>query len=168
VKLVVIPCNHDERDAWYAGEIMKAFYRDFGYVEVLQGNAPTHEKVDQWGNNAWMFLHGRDMKVKKMPSFFSNEYREVWGKSPWREVITGDKHKRTRHTPGDFRETNGCIVRISPSLAAPGAWSRRHGYVDAVRGSQCLTWHKVNGYDGDIPFNLIDEESLPEGVAETI
>jgi hypothetical protein len=166
VRVVVIPGNHDERDAWYAGEILRERYRDQKHIKILQQNKPTLEKTDKFGNCGFLWFHGKNQKLKELPSFFANQYRKLWGKTRWHEIITGHKHKRTKHTVGDYFEADGAITRISPSLASPDAWHYREGYVSVVRGAQCLTWHKAMGYDGDIPFNILDEAQFDgvEGV----
>lgn len=162
VRIVVIPGNHDERDAWYAGEILREAYKGEDHASVIQENKPTLEKTDKFGKCGFMWFHGKDQKLKDLPTFFANEYHRLWGQTKWREIITGHKHKRTKHTVGDFYESDGAITRISPSLAAPDAWHYRKGYTEAVRGSQCLTWHRELGYDGDIPFNVIDEDKIEQ------
>ncbi len=162
VRVVVIPGNHDERDAWYQGEILRARYEDHPHIRVLHDNRPVLEKTDRFGRTGFLWMHGKDIRLKDLPMFFANAYRELWGQTAWHEIVTGHLHKRTKHTVGDFVEADGAVCRISPSLCAPDAWHYRKGYVSVVRGSQCLTYHREAGYDGDIPFNVFDDRTTED------
>ena len=80
------------------------------------------------------------------------EYPEEWGKSSYREILTGHMHKRWSD------EMNGVIVRICPALCPADKWHSDNGYVGNRRAAEAFVYDYEGGlraiFNYDVPPTL--------------
>jgi hypothetical protein len=71
------------------------------------------------------------------------EAPELWAKSIYREIHTGDKHNK-KDIIYSANEGNGVVVRILRSLAASDAWTFSKGF-NSLRAAESFLWDKEKG-----------------------
>lgn len=140
VQVIMIPGNHDEQSVFTLGDSLMCWFRNCADVEI--DNRPTSRKYMEFGKNLLAFEHGDGVKPKEMPLIMAAEAPEAWGRTKWREVITGHLHKTKLE---DFVGVN---VRILPSLCAADKWHHKQGYVGSRRAAEAYVYHIEDGWVG--------------------
>ena len=139
VQVVVISGNHDFERMFYAGDVIKGWYRNDKNVVV--DNSIESRKYVEYGVNMLMYTHGDKEKPSEMPLIMATEQPEMFARCPIREVHCGHLHKEM------VNEYRGIKVRFIPSICANDDWHRTMGY-SAIRTGQAYIWSKTNGLEG--------------------
>jgi hypothetical protein len=139
VHVVVISGNHDFERMFYAGDVIKGWYRNDKNVVV--DNSMDSRKYVEYGVNMIMYTHGDKEKPSEMPLIMATEQPEMFARCPVREVHCGHLHKEM------VNEYRGIKVRFIPSICANDDWHRTMGY-SALRTGQAYVWSKTNGLEG--------------------
>ena len=104
----------------------------------------SKRKYYSYGQNLVMFTHGSEEKLNKLPGIMAVEVPELWAKSRFREVHSGDKHHR-EEILYRANEQEGVVVRILSSPSPTDAWHASKGFVGALQGSQSFLWDREDG-----------------------
>jgi hypothetical protein len=139
VHVVVISGNHDFERMFYAGDVIKGWYRNDKNVVV--DNSMESRKYVEYGVNMIMYTHGDKEKPSEMPLIMATEQPEMFARCSVREVHCGHLHKEM------VNEYRGIKVRFIPSICANDDWHRTMGY-SALRTGQAYIWSKTNGLEG--------------------
>jgi hypothetical protein len=139
VHVIVVSGNHDFERMFYAGDVIKGWYRNDKNVVV--DNSMESRKYVEYGVNMLMFTHGDKEKPSEMPLIMATEQPEMFARCPIREVHCGHLHKEM------VNEYRGIKVRFIPSICANDDWHRTMGY-SALRTGQAYIWSKTNGLEG--------------------
>ena len=139
VHVVVISGNHDFERMFYAGDVIKGWYRNDKNVVV--DNSMDSRKYVEYGVNMLMYTHGDKEKPSEMPLIMATEQPEMFARCPVREVHCGHLHKEM------VNEYRGIKVRFIPSICANDDWHKTMGY-SALRTGQAYVWSKTNGLEG--------------------
>ena len=139
VQVVVISGNHDFERMFYAGDVIKGWYRNDKNVVV--DNSMDSRKYVEYGVNMIMYTHGDKEKPSEMPLIMATEQPEMFARCTVREVHCGHLHKEM------VNEYRGIKVRFIPSICANDDWHRTMGY-SAIRTGQAYIWSKTNGLEG--------------------
>jgi hypothetical protein len=139
VHVIVISGNHDFERMFYAGDVIKGWYRNDKNVVV--DNSMESRKYVEYGVNMLMYTHGDKEKPSEMPLIMATEQPEMFARCPVREVHCGHLHKEM------VNEYRGIKVRFIPSICANDDWHRTMGY-SALRTGQAYIWSKTNGLEG--------------------
>lgn len=139
VHIIVISGNHDFERMFYAGDVIKGWYRNDKNVFV--DNSLDSRKYIEYGVNMLMYTHGDKEKPSEMPLIMATEQPEMFARCPIREVHCGHLHKEM------VNEYRGIKVRFIPSICANDEWHRTMGY-SALRTGQAYIWSKTNGLEG--------------------
>jgi len=139
VHVVVISGNHDFERMFYAGDVIKGWYRNDKNVVV--DNSMDSRKYVEYGVNMIMYTHGDKEKPSEMPLIMATEQPEMFARCPVREVHCGHLHKEM------VNEYRGIKVRFIPSICANDDWHKTMGY-SALRTGQAYVWSKTNGLEG--------------------
>lgn len=139
VQVVVISGNHDFERMFYAGDVIKGWYRNDKNVVV--DNSMESRKYVEYGVNMLMYTHGDKEKPSEMPLIMATEQPEMFARCSVREVHCGHLHKEM------VNEYRGIKVRFIPSICANDDWHKTMGY-SAVRTGQAYIWSKTNGLEG--------------------
>jgi hypothetical protein len=101
-------------------------------------------KYVEWGNCLLGLTHGNEEKHGDLRHIMSEEAREAWARTVFREWHLGHLHhkKETHFQP--LSEINGVMVRILSSLSATDAWHYLKGYLP-LRAAQAFLWDKQDG-----------------------
>lgn len=155
VRVVVVPGNHDEADAYYQGLILEAFYRADKHVTV--DNRKALHKTHRHGLCGWLWAHGKEIKGgASLASFFALAAPEVFAATRWREVHTDHLHNRKRQRiQPELTEEGGVVWEQAPSISPPDEWHSRKGYVGAVRGAEARVYHAEAGPVATLPFTVL-------------
>ena len=139
VHVVVVSGNHDFERMFYAGDVIKGWYRNDKNVVV--DNSMESRKYVEYGVNMLMYTHGDKEKPSEMPLIMATEQPEMFARCSVREVHCGHLHKEM------VNEFRGIKVRFIPSICANDDWHRTMGY-SALRTGQAYIWSKTNGLEG--------------------
>jgi hypothetical protein len=139
VHVIVVSGNHDFERMFYAGDVIKGWYRNDKNVVV--DNSMDSRKYVEYGVNMLMYTHGDKEKPSEMPLIMATEQPEMFARCPVREVHCGHLHKEM------VNEYRGIKVRFIPSICANDEWHKTMGY-SALRTGQAYIWSKTNGLEG--------------------
>jgi len=143
VDVLIIKGNHDEEKSFYVGDALECWYHNNPNVKI--DNGAMSRKYYSYGRLLLGFTHGYHEKLDKLPLIMAMEVPDLWGKSSYREIHTGDKHyKRDRLFSIDdlATEGTGVVVRILRSLAPTDAWTFNKGLVGALRAAEAFLWNE--------------------------
>ena len=139
VQIIVVSGNHDFERMFYAGDVIKGWYRNDKNVVV--DNSMESRKYVEYGVNMIMYTHGDKEKPSEMPLIMATEQPEMFARCSVREVHCGHLHKEM------VNEYRGIKVRFIPSICANDDWHKTMGY-SAIRTGQAYIWSKTNGLEG--------------------
>lgn len=139
VHVIVVSGNHDFERMFYAGDVIKGWYRND--INVVVDNSMDSRKYIEYGVNMLMYTHGDKEKPSEMPLIMATEQPEMFARCPIREVHCGHLHKEM------VNEYRGIKVRFIPSICANDEWHKNMGY-SALRTAQAFIWSKTNGLEG--------------------
>lgn len=146
VEVKIVPGNHDMYSNYWLGKYMKAWYRDAKHVKV--DNSKSTRKFFKFGNNAFMFLHGNEVRRTNMIPVFAVEGSHVFPEATYREIHTGHFHGR-RETVELITEEYGVITKIHPSLSDSNDWEALKAYTLNNKAGIVSFYHKENGLESD-------------------
>lgn len=150
VHVVVVGGNHDPLTSFMLGEVIDAYYLDDRAVTV--DNGPQPRKYHKYGNTSFLFAHGKDEKVDKLPITMMREFPD--GRDcEYHEVHLGHIHKKMRGFEIDVNDDMGAMVRWLPSLAPNDAWHSKKGYIHR-RSAEVLFFDREKGYAGSGVSNV--------------
>ena len=76
---------------------------------------------------------------------FSIQFKEMWGKAEYREILFGDQHKKMQWKTGS-QVTHGAILfRQLTALSKIDYWHYEHMFTDAVPGGEAFVYSKDHG-----------------------
>jgi len=145
VHVIVVQGNHDFERMFYAGDVIKGWYRND--KNVIVDNSISSRKYVEYGVNMLMYTHGDKEKPSDMPLIMATEQPEMFARCPIREVHCGHLHKEM------VNEYRGIKVRFIPSICANDDWHRTMGY-EALRTGQAFIWGKDKGLEGYLQTTL--------------
>lgn len=144
VDVVIVPGNHDSNTSFFLGELLKAQYR--GHANVKIDNAARMRKYYAYGKTLLGFTHGNHEKLMELPMIMASEAPVAWGQSKWREFHIGHfHHRKAMQLAPYYQDTNGCLVRILPTLTAQDDYHSRQGYVCATKAAEAYIYSKHDG-----------------------
>lgn len=145
VDVIVVSGNHDYERMFYAGDVLKGWYRNDENVTV--DNSESSRKYVEYGVNMIMFTHGDKEKPQDLPLIMATEQPEMFARSKFRETHCGHLHKEM------VNEYRGIKVRFIPSICPNDEWHKLMGY-EASRAGQAYIWNKKTGFDGYLQSNV--------------
>lgn len=137
VKVIMVPGNHDELSVWHLGDSLECLFANDPEVTVV--NDPAKRKYYEHGKVMLMFTHGNTGKLADYPITMATEQPEMFGRTKFREVHTGDKHQEA------LQEIHGVKVRIFGALSATDAWHSNQFYTGMQRTATAMVFHKDEG-----------------------
>lgn len=156
IRVIIVRGNHDYLSSYHLGHSLQMLFR--GTEDIVVDNDPSARKYYQWGGVMLGFGHGNKPKrAADFAALMAVERPDIWGKTFWREMHTGDKHHREKISPrADYREAGGATVRILPSLCAADDWHAEMGFVGNVRCAEAYVWSKTEGLLGTATYAVPD------------
>jgi hypothetical protein len=139
---IIVPSNHSENSDLALGEVWKCQFEHDDRIRV--DNDEDTDKVFEWGLNSLLMTHGHTVKWENLPLLFAVEYPQIWGRTKYREVLTGHFHHSKKRQIGDYQEMQGVTCRISPSLSPTDRWHRRFGYY-SIPGAEVFIYNREKG-----------------------
>lgn len=136
VEVFYVMGNHDTMSAFYATRYLYAWYKDSDDVFV-DSNSQARRYIE-YGKCLLGFTHG-DKEGKRIFSLMQTEQSEAWGRTLYREFITGHIHHET------VKEQSGLKVRTTSTICGTDAWHYLSGYVGNLQQIQAFVWNKNKG-----------------------
>lgn len=147
VEVLMAEGNHDIATSYVVGELLKERYRNNPQVKVMNNDKPYYATI--FGKTLLGFHHGHLTKKDKLPAFFAQEFRQLWGQTEHAHIHCGHYHHL------DEKEDNGATVLQHPTLTAADAYSARYGYHSLQRAMR-ITYHRE--YTGEYDRRYISPE----------
>jgi hypothetical protein len=161
VDVIPVPGNHDNDSTLTMAEAVYCWFHNYKDVLVDYQN-PTPRKYIEWGHVMMMWTHGNDIKLRKLMDIMPIEEPEMWGRTRFREIHTGDKHHREAETQKLITEELGTVARILPSFCAADSWHSGKGFIGNQRMAESYMWNKWEGLLGTAYYTKqSDKYSLP-------
>lgn len=136
VDVVLVAGNHDEEIAYFAMEVLAAWYRNNDRVRVWDNI--RQRKYVEFGINLIGYDHGAHA-FNKLPACMSVEASQAWSRTKQREWHTG--HLHSLHV----KEEAGVTVRRLRSVTSNDAWHDKEGFIGALCQSQTFQWCRNSG-----------------------
>lgn len=144
VKVTAVPGNHDRASTYWIGQILAAWYRDDGRVEV-EAPGPFSRVYLRFGATLLMTHHGDAIKTKDVESIMIRERPKDFAECVFREAHSGHLHtagKKRLHAT----DTIGTVTaRQLPSLSPTDAWHDQMGFVGSPRFAEAHVYDPVEG-----------------------
>lgn len=143
VEVLWVPGNHDMHSSFYLAHVLKQHFKDDKYVEI--DVSPPWRKARLWGNLLVGFTHDASTKQSETVNILPQFWPKEWGKSKYRELHTGHKHKKEEIKYKPTQTVGGTIIRQIPTMSVIDKWHFDEKFVDAVPGGESFIWSKKNG-----------------------
>jgi hypothetical protein len=143
VEVIWIPGNHDFLASYMLAFALKQYFKDDKRISVDVTENP--KKARLWGN----LLVGWTHRIVGKHTVWSNElaqqFKELWGKSVFREWHHGDQHtkKDVKITP--IFTSGGVTCRQITALSPVDKWHSDNVFTDAIPGGESFLWSKDIG-----------------------
>lgn len=146
VDIIINAGNHDTQKSWYLGEVLDATFASHPHIRV--DNRPIRRKYYRYARNLLGFTHGDEEKGQNLGQLMSQEARQDWGETLYREWHMGHLHKDWSD------ERMGVRSRISPALCPADAWHNQKAFVQNIRGARGIVWTREDGIASVAHYNL--------------
>lgn len=148
VKVKVVPGNHDTQSAFTLGDSLECKFEN--YTDVFVDNGPISHKIVEWGDVFLLLTHGDKGKQSDYGIWMATEYPEVFGRTKFREIHVGHKHKTA------LDEKFGVRVRTFSALCPPDEWHAGNNFVGNLRVAEGLVFNKKFGLKAHFYHTEID------------
>jgi len=136
VEIFYVMGNHDTMSSFYATRYLHAWYKDCNNV-FIDSNAKARKYIE-YGKCLIGFTHG-DKEGKRIFNLMQTEQSEAWGRTKYREWLTGHVHHET------VKEEGGVKVRTVSAICGTDAWHYLSGFVGSLEQVQAFVWNKNKG-----------------------
>jgi hypothetical protein len=148
VEVKLVPGNHDTLSTFTLGDSLECVFANDPEVSV--DNAPILHKIVEWGKVLLMLTHGHLGKQTDYGIWMATEYPEQFGRSRFREIHVGHRHKTA------LDEKFGVRVRTLSALCPPDNWHSVNGFVGNLRTAEALVFNKEEGLVAQFYHNELD------------
>ncbi len=139
--VVMAEGNHDMASSVWLRTMFKALLENEPRVTVDDSALPYY--VFEFGEVMLAWHHSHLKKMDGLPQLMAAQFPQIWGRTRWRYVSTGDKHHASE------KEHPGIMVIQHPTLAARDAYAARGGWF-ANRAMSAITFHRRFGQVGRV------------------
>lgn len=148
VDVLLVPGNHDAQSNFTLGDSLECWFHK--YPDVNVDNSPLPHKYFTWGDNFVILTHGDKGKQSDYGIWMASTYPEMFGKSKFREVHIGHRHKSM------VDEKFGIRVRTLSSLSAADEWHSSQNFVNNLRCAEGFVWNKNQGLITQVYHTEVD------------
>lgn len=134
------PGNHDDILGRAIGSYTYQLYLHNKRCNVFKGDNPF--QYFHKGEVLLGFAHGHTCKLSSLPGKMADDQYKLWGKSTYRQWITGHVHHNSWQ---QFKEHPGCAVETVGIIPPKDAYAHGGGY-GAGRGIQGIVFDSKYGY----------------------
>jgi len=152
VHVMVIPGNHDRESVMHLGDMLEVYYDNNSNVCV--DNSDSQMKMMVYGKNMVISDHGDGAKAASLPGIISQRYKNAWSDVDFVEVHRGHLHTNKAAKFQAIEELNGITVRNLASLSATDSWHDGKGFIGNIKKAQAFLYHRQNGLQGILNFNV--------------
>lgn len=148
VEVKVVPGNHDTLSAFTLGDSLECTFHN--YQDVSVDNAPALHKIVEWGDVLLALMHGHAGKQTKYGIWLASQYPVEFGRTKFREVHVGHKHKSA------VDEEFGIRVRTFSALCPADEWHATNLFTGNLRVAEGLLWNKTFGLSAQYFHTEVD------------
>lgn len=148
VEVKLVPGNHDTLSTFTLGDSLDCKFEN--YPDVAVDNEPIKHKSIEWGKCFVLLTHGHEGKQSDYGMWMASQYPEVFGRTKFREIHVGHKHKSA------LDEKFGVRVRTLSALCPPDAWHADNNFVGNLRTAEAMVWNKDRGLVATFFHNEVD------------
>jgi len=151
VKVIIAQGNHDLSTSDTLRHLIRRYYRRNDRLEVIGGPNPFY--AYQHGKTMIGAHHGHSRKRATLPSYFSQCFAEMWGKTEFRYLHVGHLHQY------HAEEKGGAVTIQHSTLAAAEAYAACR-YDKSHRAINTITYSDKFGMlaQAFIPVEMVLEE----------
>jgi hypothetical protein len=144
VKVILVQGNHDGTSSLWLSKVLRAWFRNDDHVEI--DCRPVLRKAELWGTTFIGFTHKiPPSKIAAAQADFSIQFKELWGKAEYREILFGDQHKKMQWKTGSQITHGAILFRQLTALSKIDYWHYEHMFTDAVPGGEAFVYSKDHG-----------------------
>jgi len=144
VEVILVQGNHDQTSSLWLSKVLRAWFKDDEHVTF--DCEPKLRKARLWGQTFVGLTHQiLPSKLAAAQADFSIEYKEMWGKAEFREVLFGDQHKKRTWKTGSQITHGSIMFRQLTALSPIDYWHYENLFTDAVPGGEAFVYNKVTG-----------------------
>lgn len=148
VEVKLVPGNHDTLSTFTLGDSLECMFDR--YHDVRVDNDPKKHKVVEWGDCFLLLTHGHEGKQSDYGVWMASQYPEIFGRTKFREVHAGHKHKSA------LDEKFGIRIRTLSALCPPDVWHADNLFVGNLRTAEAMVWNKTRGMVASFYHNEIN------------
>jgi len=152
VHVMVIPGNHDRESMMHLGDTLELYYENHEDVKV--DNNDCLMKMLVYGKNMVVSDHGDGCKVNDLPGIISQRYKNAWSDVDYVEVHRGHLHTNKSTKLQAIEELQGITIRNLSSMSATDYWHDSKGYIGNIKKAQAFLFHRKNGLQGILNYNV--------------
>jgi hypothetical protein len=146
VHVTWVPGNHDPNVSYYMCDALSEIFSDDKDVSV--DISPKWRKYYPFGKCLVAYTHGIEEPMRDLPSIVATEEPELWGKSKYREIHIGHKHRKMQMHWVNVDTMPGTVVRMIPSIAGTDQWHYKKGYIKSYHAAEAYVWDANHGVIG--------------------
>ena len=137
-----VPGNHSRMADFTLAHLLRAYFHNDPAVHVDCSASPY--KFHRFGATLIGYEHGHSINAIRLASIMSNERRQDWAETEYREFHLGDQHRKASSVPSCFEE-QGVSIEFIPGLTAPNEWHRIKGFNHQKRGAMAFVYDFKTG-----------------------
>jgi hypothetical protein len=146
VHICWVPGNHDPNVSYYMCDVLSEVFANDDDVTV--DKSPKWRKYYPFGKCLIAYTHGVEEPLRDLPAIVATEEPELWGKSKYREIHIGHKHKKMQMHWVNVDTQPGTVIRMIPSIAGTDQWHYKKGYIKAYHAAESYLWDHDHGVIG--------------------
>jgi hypothetical protein len=143
VHVVIVQGNHDWERTFALGESLECWYN--GCSNVTIDNNAMSRKYFRYGESLIGFTHGDCEKSDALPYMMSEERKQDWADTKFREFHLGHIHRKRTIQYKSTEDYNGITIRYLRSLSGTDAWHAKNAYKGNVKSAEGFIWDFNNG-----------------------
>jgi hypothetical protein len=144
VDVILVQGNHDQTSSLWLAKVLRAWFRNDEHVNI--DCRPALRKAILWGTTFIGFTHKiQPSKIAAAQGDFSIQFKEMWGKASYREVLFGDQHKKMQWKTGSQITHGAILFRQLTALSKIDYWHYENLFTDAVPGGEAFVYSKDHG-----------------------
>lgn len=161
VQVVIMPGNHDVHFTYFLGLVIEAKYCNNKNVtcnKIDVDVTPRGRKYHKYGQNMFMFAHGKNEKVSKIHNIMSTDEPEMWATCKYKYSFLGHTHHYERFITQDFHRLNedymGVEVIHMPSIAHRDQFEQDKCFIGSQKGAKSYICNYELGKIHTIHYNF--------------
>lgn len=136
-----IPSNHARMKEYFLVHALDIYFKEDDNI-IFDRNAES-SKVHIYGEN-FIGMHHGDVKLDKLPLYFSQKFYKEWGTAKYKSLMVGDKHSRKSWNTSST-EIDGVRIYQTPHMGGYGAWDKSMLFDNGIQSGIAMIFDATKG-----------------------